>query len=102
MFPSWYSAECFPLVLLEAMAAGLPVVTTDEGAIPDIVRDGGNGFICPVHDPQSVADAIRKLLMDSNLRKEMGECGHRRFLEAFTADAFESRLIGILKQELDA
>ena len=100
VFPS--GLDCFPLVLLEAMAAGLPVVTTDEGAIPDIVRDGENGFICPVHDPQSVADAIRKLLMDSSLRKEMGACGHRRFLEAFTADVFESRLVGILQQELDA
>lgn len=102
VFPSWYSAECFPLVLLEAMAAGLPVVTTDEGAIPDIVRDGENGFICPVHDPRSVADAIRKLLIDSGLRKKMGECGRRRFQEGFTAETFESRLIGILKQELDA
>lgn len=100
VFPSWL--DCFPLVLLEAMAAGLPVITTDEGAIPDIVRDGENGFICPVHDPQSVADAIRKLLMDSSLRKEMGACGHRRFQEAFTADAFESHLVAILKQELDA
>lgn len=102
VFPSWYPAECFPLVLLEAMAAGLPVVTTDEGAIPDIVRDGENGFVCPVHNPEVTADAIRKILTDSALRKEMGECGRSRFLHEYTAEAFEARLIGILEQLLDA
>ena len=50
----------------------------------------------------SVAEAIRKLLINSDLRKEMGECGHRRFQKEFTVEAFESRLIGILKQELGA
>ena len=102
VFPSWYPAECFPLVLLEAMAAGLPIVTTDEGAIPDIVREGENGFVCPVHHPESVADALRKLLSDSELRKKMGECGYRRYQEGFTAEAFESHLIGILEKVLDA
>ena len=102
VFPSWYPAECFPLVLLEAMAAGLPIVTTDEGAIPDIVRDGENGYVCPIHDPESVADALRKLLSDSELRKKMGECGRQRYQEEFTAEAFESRFIGILEKVLDA
>ena len=102
VFPSRYPAECFPLVLLEAMAAGLPIVTTDEGAIPDIVRDGENGFICPVHDPDSIAVALRKLLSDSELRKMMGECGSRHYREEFTAEAFESRFIGILEKVFDA
>lgn len=102
VFPSWYPAECFPLVLLEAMAAGLPVVTTDEGAIPDMVRDGENGFICPAKDSVSIADAIRNLLDNSDLCVKMGECGHQRYQEEFTARAFESRLIGILNKELDA
>ena len=102
VFPSWYPAECFPLVLLEAMAAGLPIVTTDEGAIPDIVRDGENGFICPAHDPDSVAVALRKLLSDSELRKKMGACGRQRYQEKFTAEAFESCFIGILEKVIDA
>ena len=101
VFPSWYPAECFPLVLLEAMAAGLPVVTTDEGAIPDIVRDGENGFICPVHDPVATAVAVRKLLTDSALRKKMGEHGRNRYLREFTAEAFETRFNGILERLLD-
>lgn len=102
VFPSWYSAECFPLVVLEAMAAGLPIVTTAIGAIPDMVRDGENGFICPAKDAVSMAEAIRKLLIDRDLRIEMGECGRRRFQNEFTAEAFESRLIGILKQALSS
>ena len=102
VFPSWYPAECFPLVILEAMAAGLPVVTTNEGAIPDMVRNGENGFICPAKDAVSVAGSIRKLLMNHDLRNQMGECARRRYQGEFTAEAFESRLIGILEQELDA
>ena len=49
--------DCFPLVILEAMGSGLPVVTTDEGAIPEMVRDGVDGLICPKGDSKVLADA---------------------------------------------
>lgn len=60
--------ECFPLVILEAMEYKLPVISTNEGGIPDIVKDGENGLICEKQNPYSLADCIAKLLDDEELR----------------------------------
>ena len=64
--PSW--TEAFPLVIPEAMAAGLPMVLTAVGAIPDLVRDGEDGFLVPPRDPAILADRIHLLLEDEGLR----------------------------------
>lgn len=84
--------DCFPLVLLEAMAYGLPIVTTDEGGIPDIVANGVNGLICERKDPVSLANCIEKLLTDEQLRKDMGLKGYERYCQMFTSEAFEARM----------
>lgn len=81
--------DCFPLVLLEAMSYSLPIVTTNEGGIPDIVNDGINGLICEKNNPESLADSIAKLLLDSELRKQMGGNGMVRLEENFTEEKFE-------------
>lgn len=90
--------ECFSLVLLEAMSHSLPVVTTDEGGIPDIVEDGVNGLICQKRNPESLADCIAKLLEDKDLRQSMGEAGRKRLMGNFTQDHFEKRLIECLQE----
>lgn len=64
--------EGMPNVILEAMARGLPVVATDSGGIPSLVDDGYNGYLVPMRDPQALADRIRLLLTDEELRSEMG------------------------------
>lgn len=97
VFPTYYNNECFPLVLLEAMQNGLPVVTTNEGGIPDIVEDGENGYICEKQSPEDLADRLMLLLKDQSLRVEMGQKGYRRYHEHFTLQTFEERLSGILK-----
>jgi len=51
VLPTYYPSECFPLVLLEAMQCGLPVVSTYEGGIPDIVEHGRTGYLCPNETP---------------------------------------------------
>ena len=89
--------DAFPLVILEAMGAGLPVVTTAEGGIPDMVRDGVDGLICPKGDPAALADALERLLADAGLRTRMGESGQIRYRELFTLERFEKRLVDILK-----
>jgi glycosyltransferase involved in cell wall biosynthesis len=96
VFPSY--EDCFPLVILEAMAHGLPIVTTDEGAIPDEVQDGINGLICNKKDPVSLADCLKRVLEDSNLRKELGTNGHQKLLKEFTVNIFERRMSEILKE----
>lgn len=67
--PSW--TEAFPLVIPEAMAAGLPVIAAAVGAIPDFVKDGEDGFLVAPRQPAALADRICRLLGDEELRRRM-------------------------------
>ena len=98
VFPTYY--ETFGLVNLEAMEYKLPVISTNEGGIPDIVKDGENGLICEKQNPVSLADCIAKLLVDEELRVKMGSAGHEKFCREFTLDKFENRMRDILNQNL--
>ena len=89
--------DTFPLVILEAMGSGLPVITTAEGAIPEMVRDGVDGMICPKNDPVAMADALQGLLTNSPLRVRMGESGKARYREMYTQERFMKRFVDILK-----
>ncbi|HEX6938347.1 MAG TPA: glycosyltransferase family 4 protein [Longimicrobiales bacterium] len=92
VFPG-YQAEGLPLVVLEAMAAALPVVSTPVGAIPDAVRDGVTGLLVPPCDAAALAGAIRRLAEDAALRERMGRAGRERFLEEFTDGRCVERLV---------
>ena len=90
--------DCFPLTIVEAMQHGLPVVSTDEGAVPDIVVDGENGFICRRKDVEGLAQALERLITDASLRKRMGEEGYRIYKDKFTLQCFEQRFTEILME----
>ncbi|UDQ88166.1 glycosyltransferase family 4 protein [Xanthobacter autotrophicus] len=68
-----FHAEGISNALLEIMAQGKPVVATYGGGTPEIVTDGGNGFLVPPRDSMSLADGIEKLVTDASLRKRFGE-----------------------------
>ena len=70
-------AEGLPMALLEAMAAGLPVVTTPVGGIPSLIRDGDNGLLVPAGSPDALAQALRRLASDPGLRRRLGDAGRR-------------------------
>lgn len=95
VFPTYN--ETFGLVNLEAMEYKLPIVTTDEGGIPDVVKNGENGLITKKKDAVSLADCMEKLLEDKDLREKMGENGYRKFKSNFTLDIFEARMAEILE-----
>ena len=82
--PSW--TEAFPLVIPEAMAAGLPVIATAVGAIPDFVKDGEDGFLIAPKDPQMLEDRICRLLDDEGLRRRISERVRARALREFTIE----------------
>ena len=96
VFPTYYHNECFPLVILEAMEQGLPVISTNEGGIRDEVKDGKNGFIVKPQDAIALADAIQRLLDDKDARLSMGAEGRRMFKERFIMECFENNIKGIL------
>jgi glycosyltransferase involved in cell wall biosynthesis len=70
--------DSFPVVVIEAMAAGLPVVATRVGGVPEIVAEGQTGLIVPPGDPERLADAMRAVLSDPAKGAEWGEEGRRR------------------------
>lgn len=96
VFPTFYHYECLPFVLLESMEFGLPVISTPEGAIRDIIEDGHTGYIVPQKNVEKLAARMEVLINDPELRKKMGEAGRKRYERLFTLDKFEKRLTDIL------
>jgi len=83
--------EGFPNAVIEAMAAGLPVVATRVGGVPEAVVDGVTGRLVPPRDPAALSDAIRELTADAPLRYRMGEAGRARTHVEFALDACVAR-----------
>ena len=88
----------FPLVLLEAMMFGLPVISTSEGGIPDIVKNGETGFVIDKQNPNQLAEKIKWFIDNPEEASFMGEKGREHFLENYTLEIFENRLTHILNQ----
>ncbi|MCP4665392.1 MAG: glycosyltransferase [Deltaproteobacteria bacterium] len=86
--------EGHPWVIVEAMAAGLPIITTDQGAITEAVFDGVNGFIVGMQKPEQIAHKIRILAEDIPLRKKMGRASRRLYEECFT----ETKMVQNLRE----
>ena len=96
-FPTFYSKETFGLVNLEAMQYSLPVISTREGGIPDVVEDGLNGFLIPNQNSKILAEKLEILIRNPELRSEMGKAGKKLFEEKFTLKIFEHRMVEILQ-----
>lgn len=79
--------EAFPLSILEAMLAGLPVIATDVGSVAEAVLDGETGILIPPGDIDALVAALRRLLADAQLREQMGSRGRALALERFSAHA---------------
>lgn len=76
--------------LLDAQAAGVPVVATSTGGIPEIIKDGLNGLLVPPRDPESLAKAIIKLLKDTKLAKQMSSRG-KEMVKEFSKETMVSK-----------
>src|SRR5207249_9979935 len=83
--------EGLPNAVLEAMAAGCPVVATDVGGTREAVVEGETGFLVPPADPDTIADRVLRLLRDPALARSMGERGLARARERFSVGAMVSR-----------
>lgn len=87
--------ESFGFVVLEAMRAGRPVVGTRVGGLPELIREGDTGLLVPPQTPAALADAIKRLLADPNLRQRMGDAGRKRVEMEFSADVMVERFLDL-------
>lgn len=94
--------EPFGLVIIEFMANYIPVVTTNNGAQPEIITDGVEGFLVPPDDPQALAEAINKLIDDPDLRIKMGKAARNTFERRFTYDKFYNQVMDVYDEALKA
>jgi len=78
------------------MSAGLPVISTFEGGIPDIVQEGITGFLVPQRDSLALSNQLERLILDPELRFKMGNAARKEFESEFKLGHFELRLIQIL------
>jgi len=98
VLPSYYR-EGVPRSLLEGMAMGKPLVTTDYPGCREVVKDGYNGYLVPIRDAKALAEAISHLLSDSELRAKMGYAGRewaeREFDEKYVVARVLHELYGL-------
>lgn len=85
-------SDTFGLVILEAMAAGLPVIASVASGGPDVVRDDVDGWIVPVRDPEAIAERLEALAMRPELVRTMGDAARSRAAE-FSPAAYGRRLL---------
>ncbi|MGB9499919.1 MAG: glycosyltransferase family 4 protein [Dissulfuribacterales bacterium] len=90
--------DAFPLVLLEAMQLGKPVISSVEGAIPDIVEHGKTGLLVHQQNIEELADALQELIENEETRKKMGTEGRKKFLSCYTQKKFEENILSVFTE----
>ena len=100
VLPSEY--EAFGLVLLEALAAGTPVVASRVGGIPDFIEDGRAGLLVPPRSPEALAAAIERIWTDEALARSIGAYGRDRVVPKYTWDALADRLDAVYREVVRA
>jgi len=99
-FPTHYKAENFPLVLIEAMAFGLPVVTTRWRGIPELVKDGKTAILCDIKAPNDYAEALVALCQNRTTRINMGKSSRIHYEKQFTKKIFIERIESAFRRAL--
>jgi glycosyltransferase involved in cell wall biosynthesis len=96
--PATYG-EAFGLYVLEALASGVPVVQPNHAAFPELIEATGGGMLCKPGDPESLADAIEKLLSNPIISGNMAAAGRKTVLEKYSAAQMAQNLLDALNQE---
>lgn len=93
--------EGHPWSIVEAMAAGLPVISTDQGAIVESVIDGVNGYVVEPKHPDQIANKLRLLIDNKNLREKMAQAARNLYLQNFTEEKMVDRFSDVFNQTID-
>ena len=94
-------ADCLAVAIGEALASGLPVVTTSVGGQPEAVQDGLTGFVVPPGDVDALGKALLRLIDDPILRRTMSRLARRAAVERFDAHANARRLLDVVQDGID-
>lgn len=98
LFPSIFESENFPTVIIEAFAAGLPVVATKWRGIPDLVTEGKNGFLHPPHDITGMANSLLQLAQNNSLYAHLSAQAKSDFETNYTMGTFEASIVAYFKK----
>jgi glycosyltransferase involved in cell wall biosynthesis len=101
VLPTRYPPEGQPLSILEAMSAGLPVVSTPRAAIPDMLDHGVTGLMVPEGDDAALEAALRRLVESPSERAAMGAAGRAKYLKGFTEEKMIERLSAVMDTVLE-
>lgn len=96
VFPTF--GDCTPIVVMEAMASGLPVVATDVGALAEQVENGTNGFLVPPDDPSAIVEAVSNLVNNPQRLVAMGAASRTKAEKFFNGEHNYKALIALMKQ----
>jgi glycosyltransferase involved in cell wall biosynthesis len=94
-------ADTLPLAIMEAMASGLPVITTTVGALTEEVEDGVTGFLVPTSDAEALAEATMRLVSNPALRRDMGAAGRRTADRRFNGARNYPHVLSVCKTCVD-
>lgn len=92
--------EPFGLTMLESMAAGKPIIVTNSGGMPEVIKDGINGFVIPVKDFEILAAKINTLLEDTKLRRRLGYTGREMLESQYTKERVTKDTIAVYRKVL--
>jgi len=99
VFPSIW--ETFSYVTLEAAQAGMAIIGTRTGAVPEILDNGRAGLIVPPGDVKALAETLRKLMADHELRRELGAAAKKRFEERFHPDRVMGEILEVYREAME-
>jgi len=90
-------ADGFALVVIYAMASGLPVIVTENVGSKDLIVDGVNGFVVPINSPETIAEKLRYLHANPDICKSMGKSARKTVLNGYSWEDYGNRLVAYLE-----
>lgn len=97
---SRYDSESFGVAIIEASAAGKPVIVSDAGGLPEVTIDGQTGLVVPCENPEAAAEAMERLVFDAELRHAMGSAGQLHVAKHYAWDVCIETMLGVYEKTL--